>query len=79
MITARSDNVDVSRLAKIARESMRHAGGDSIDQGLWLIKRMAEYGYHVEKRTEPFPCGCTVDTGSYWRNKCGCLPLEASE
>lgn len=78
-LTAASNNVDVSRMGNIASESMQHTGGDSIDHGLWLIRRMAEYGYHVVKREDPFPCGCTVDTGTHWRERCGCLSPKSTE
>lgn len=71
-------NVDCMRLAEIIREVVAAPRGDGIDTGLILLRRLAEFGYHVVHRQEILPCGCdVVNTGTWVRKKCGCLPVSA--
>lgn len=57
-LTSASDNLHMSRLAKIARVVTHPAIpgiGDSIDQGLITLRLLNEAGYDVVPREKPLP------------------------
>lgn len=54
-LDALMDNVIASHLGKVARDAGRYSGGDSIDDGLNLLRLLKESGFTViANRPKPF-------------------------
>ena len=69
-----ASNINAYRIGDVVIQASRAPHGDYIDVGLIFVRRLHELGFSIVKRDETLPCGHHVlDTGTYFREHCGCL------